>query len=386
LVWAPEGAPVDVGEAVSGDRERCTAILHAGAGPSLSTLAVTLDAWSEGPVRVEVLDLLGAPIVPAASLEVGEPLEFQLARAGEFFLVVQPEDPDVDANSYTLSLSCVANCEREYTRYPVVFLHGMFGTDSWLGLLEYWYEVLPTLEAQGFLAFTPTADGLEGVIPRSNQWKTELDAMVAAGVARRFHIIGHSQGGLDGRYVATHLDPEGRIFSLTTVATPHHGALIADIVDGALDLTPFDALLADAAIDAIVGFLGVEGPSFSAQMEDLSTEALEDFNRDVPDRPDIRYFSWSGRTCAVLDFSCQRDNNGEIVEAWMIPTHSITLAFQGENDGLVGVESAIWGEYLGVLSADHIDEIGQVADSDNPAFEHRDFYLTEVRRLRTIEP
>jgi hypothetical protein len=43
----------------------------------------------------------------------------------------------------------------------------------------------------------------------------------------------------------------------------------------------------------------------------------------------------------------------------------------------------IWGEHLGMLYADHFDEVGQIADLNLPIdpFDHRDFYRSEMERL-----
>ena len=47
-----------------------------------------------------------------------------------------------------------------------------------------------------------------------------------------FHLIAHSMGGLDSRFLITHLQPEedNRILSLTTIGSPHHGSPIADLI------------------------------------------------------------------------------------------------------------------------------------------------------------
>ena len=47
-----------------------------------------------------------------------------------------------------------------------------------------------------------------------------------------FHLIAHSMGGLDSRFLITHLQPDGdnRILSLTTIGSPHHGSPIADLI------------------------------------------------------------------------------------------------------------------------------------------------------------
>ena len=47
-----------------------------------------------------------------------------------------------------------------------------------------------------------------------------------------FHIIAHSMGGLDSRFLITHLQPEedNRVLSLTTIGSPHRGSPIADLI------------------------------------------------------------------------------------------------------------------------------------------------------------
>ena len=46
---------------------------------------------------------------------------------------------------------------------------------------------------------------------------------------REVNLVGHSMGGIDGRYLVTHIQPEGfTIRSLTTIATPHCGSPFAD--------------------------------------------------------------------------------------------------------------------------------------------------------------
>jgi triacylglycerol esterase/lipase EstA (alpha/beta hydrolase family) len=65
---------------------------------------------------------------------------------------------------------------------------------------------------------------------------------LAAQVAARFpngkvHIIAHSMAGLDARYLLSHnlqsLANPGRVASLSTVATPHCGSPVADLLVGA---------------------------------------------------------------------------------------------------------------------------------------------------------
>ena len=46
----------------------------------------------------------------------------------------------------------------------------------------------------------------------------------------KLNVVAHSMGGLDMRYAIAHLDIAEKIESLTTVATPHHGTYLADLV------------------------------------------------------------------------------------------------------------------------------------------------------------
>ena len=98
--------------------------------------------------------------------------------------------------------------------------------------------------------------------------------------------------------------------------------------------------------------------------------------------PRVAYFSWTGHTCGLVDVDCQRDWNGEIVTPLLAPTYRALQALgQEANDGLVGVEAAQWGAFLGELPADHLDEVGLLFGSDAKVFDHIAFFLSEAERL-----
>ena len=94
--------------------------------------------------------------------------------------------------------------------------------------------------------------------------------------------------------------------------------------------------------------------------------------------------AYAGRSCGALDLVCQLDNNGEIIDPLFAIVHGFLVLAVGDNDGLVPVDSAQWGDYQGVVPADHMDEVGQIADVFNPAFDHKDFFLGEIRRLAAL--
>lgn len=105
------------------------------------------------------------------------------------------------------------------------------------------------------------------------------------------------------------------------------------------------------------------------------------FNEAIPDVDGVYYASWAGHSCSALDWWCQADWSREVVEGVLAPTYAVVALFEGDNDGLVSVESATWGDFQGEMPADSMDEVGQIADVWNPAFDHRQFYLDEAARL-----
>jgi len=90
---------------------------------------------------------------------------------------------------------------------------------------------------------------------------------------------------------------------------------------------------------------------------ELTTECCARFNADVPDLPDVQYFS----------ISAARPRN----QILPLARHSYDLisALEGENDGLVSVRSSTWGRHLGVWQADHWQSINhhyRVARTEPP--------------------
>ena len=72
------------------------------------------------------------------------------------------------------------------------------------------------------------------------------------------------------------------------------------------------------------------------------------FNSLCPDRKDIRYFSFGASF---------KPTWGSVFRS----SHKIIESQEGENDGLVSVKSAIWGDYKGTIpDVNHLDIINWV--------------------------
>ena len=234
----------------------------------------------------------------------------------------------------------------------------------------------------GYASHTPFVDPFRPTPDRAAQWAAHIDALVASGAARRVNLIGHSQGGLDARYVAAALDPERRVRSVTTIGSPHRGAAVADVAFGVADASALGGAIVDAAVDQLAALYGDRGDQDSlAQLEQLTTESSAAFNDAILDRPDIPYASWAGHTCQLIDVLCIAAWDGEVVTPALSATHAVTALLQGDNDGLVSVESSKWGTYLGALPADHLDEVGLFPGTQAPGFDAAAFFQQEVERL-----
>jgi len=214
---------------------------------------------------------------------------------------------------------------------PIVLVHGLCGYDriSLFGhtLKDYFPGIRERLEAAGNRVLVPQLSFTRGVADRAAELKRFVERAVPDGGP--VHLIGHSMGGLDSRYMIAKLDMAARVKSLTTVGTPHRGTPFADWGVSKLRavLTPFFNLL---------------GLSHQAFL-DLTTAACARFNATVPDAPGVRYFAVAG--------VCEPKMMGP---QWWLP-HGIVSRAEGPNDGVVSVASATWGAHTEVWEGDHLN-------------------------------
>lgn len=252
---------------------------------------------------------------------------------------------------------------------PIVLMHGMAGFEA-IGPAEYFYRVAETVQADGYPVFTTVVDPFQTVEVRAAQAKAQIEAILEESGAARVHLVGHSQGGLDARYLVSSLGLGDRVATVTTIATPHRGTKLVDVALGA---APGDAAAALTALSS--AFLGIA----TGTEADLGTQLLElgrhhchdVFNPENPDDPRVRYYSVAGRTQPYLFVD---PLSVDVVDPLFLPAYWMTQALEGDNDGLVPVSSAQWGEYLGAVPADHLDEMGWFPEVPQPAFDHLAFY------------
>src|SRR5262249_9407981 len=165
---------------------------------------------------------------------------------------------------------------------------------------------------RGFCVLYPRVSPTGGVAIRAG----ELQEQITRWTNEPVNLIAHSMGGLDARYLITHLGMAYQVRSLTTISTPHRGTCVADwFIANFRQRIP---LL--IALEAL-GF-NVDG------FRDCRLAACQEFNASTPDMPGVKYFSYGGEVPAARLSPVLR-------RSWNMLT-----PVEGPNDGLVSVASA----------------------------------------------
>lgn len=242
----------------------------------------------------------------------------------------------------------------------VVFIRGMGGFQRIAGV-DYFYQVPQLYTALGARVLTPDSAPFNTIESRAAQLKARLDQTRGPLI-----LLAHSQGGLDARWLVSRMGYAQRVRALVTIATPHHGTQIADVVAGLLPPP------VEVAIDDLVKPLGWSAD----EIQELTTANMEQrFNPQVPDAPQVRYWSYSGQA-TPFGWGCHEG----VLHAALLAGWTVLDAFGQQNDGVVPERSAHWGEFQGTLTADHLAEVNQPLGVHR-GFDARAFYLGLLRRF-----
>lgn len=282
--------------------------------------------------------------------------------------------------------------------YPILLLHGMAGFEK-LSVgpvdVQYFSGVVEDLAAHGEDVTLTVAPPYETSEVRAAAIATQIDAVLKRTGKSKVNLIGHSQGGLDARVLAS---PNGlgyadRIASVTTIATPHRGTRVADLALGFIKYVP------QKTFDSVVGFVlnVVQRTAYDLQTDSnlraqvgLMSEKFmaESFNPKYVDSPNVVYTSYAGRTNKQTGIGpcddgvvANEPTKLDEVSAPLLPTTVYLYETEHEtNDGLVPVESAKWGTFQQCVPADHMKEVGIVMSQSS--FDHRQFMRDVVARVR----
>lgn len=273
------------------------------------------------------------------------------------------------------------------TKYPVVLSHGLswHGNDSTAPVTDGWYGITSSLSRSGTIVFEPDTSAFNSSTVRGEQLLKYLLELQAIYGYQKFNLIGHSQGGLDIRYVAS-VRPE-IVASVTAVSSPAHGSGFADaIVDLTSDHPIVVSLIAIGMTltgywrdpnDPQDGFGAVNtitskgALSFASEHPQGMPEKWCGEGQSIVD--DVRYYSFSGNKSFTNFF-----------DASDYQLAATGLLFGDQNDGLVGRCSSHLGKVIkDNYSWNHQDSVNQTNGligwgSASPV----EVYRTHVNRLK----
>lgn len=303
-------------------------------------------------------------------------------------------------------------------RLPIVLCHGLYGFDvrgPFLGLeYQYWSATLDVLRkkigAKVLVHGVPPTGSIE---ERAESLHRFLCRHPEAR-GQRLNFVAHSMGGLDARYLFSHIRPtEYTPASLTTLGTPHRGSPFMDWCNSniGVGLETIDSMLeavqpktvpddgpaprAPYSLKAPLLARGKEEPDSSKKRHMLSalTRTLQSmsssvsnyilsvldqpayamlstrymtrlFNPSTPNMPGIHYYSIAARARdmsvlhplwlpkLILDKAAAAGSCGADTDG----SRDALGTEESGNDGLVSVRSAQWGEFLGIMENwDHWD-------------------------------
>ena len=232
------------------------------------------------------------------------------------------------------------------TKYPLVLIHGAGFRD--LKWPVYWGRIPSVLEKEGAKIYYGLQDCWASIETNAEMIAKHIDEILLDSGSTKVNIIAHSKGGLDARMAATSFGCGEKIASITTIATPHHGS---KTIDKVFCIPRPVWNIAAFAVNNWIRIVGDKKPDFLKLCEGFTTESMRAFNENNPDVPGIYYQS----------FACVMSHPFSDIN--LSTANAIIKRIEGENDGLVSVESARWGENFSILRSNafrgisHLDAI-----------------------------
>ncbi|WP_028862980.1 esterase/lipase family protein [Psychromonas aquimarina] len=254
------------------------------------------------------------------------------------------------------------------TKYPLVFVHGIFGFNDIWGI-DYFYGIPQALRDEGAAVYLASLSPANSTELRGEQLRTYIQAVLAESGAEKVNIIGHSHGGPTARYVAS-VSPE-MVASVTSIGGVNWGSKFADLMRGIVTKDSVTEALIKQGLDLLAhAVTGIsEGellPEDSLAMTDaLTTPGSLIFNKKYPEgmpssycgqgqelaSNGVYYYSWSGAQPLT-----------HVADAVDYPLKLTSYSFDdGElNDGVVASCSAHLGRVIkDDYKMNHMDEVNQ---------------------------
>ncbi|PKL17306.1 MAG: alpha/beta hydrolase [Spirochaetae bacterium HGW-Spirochaetae-5] len=265
------------------------------------------------------------------------------------------------------------NCN---TRYPVILAHGMGAQAKIVNVVDYWWGIEDALEDEGADVYVTSVNGMDSTANKAASFKRQFLNILAITGKTKANIIGHSHGTIYTRYAISNLALSGKVASYTSLSGPHRGSSVADLM---FKMVPNQGWsIVGGALDIVYTFVfGDKNPNSLANGLEVTRSYMNNtFNPNCPNKSGIYYQSITSKIKYV-------SNSLVLQVPWLI-----CKAYEGDNDGLVSVNSAKWGTFRGVVEGaawaggvDHLNIVNQFFGI-TPGFDAPQFYIDIVADLK----
>lgn len=247
------------------------------------------------------------------------------------------------------------------TKYPLLLVHGIGFRD--LRYFNYWGRIPRELKRNGAVIYYGNQEALGTIAYNAQDIRRRILEIREETGAEKVNIIAHSKGGLDARCAVTTLGMSPYVASLTTMNTPHRGCRF---VDYACRLPESFYRFAAGCFDRTFARFGDKAPDFYTATHQFSTKASACFNEKTPNMPGVYYQSYTSKM------------KNPFSHLLLSIPYCMIYPLEGENDGLVSVESAKWGEFRGVFSNKRLRGISHGDIIDLKRQDYKDFDVVET--------
>lgn len=247
--------------------------------------------------------------------------------------------------------------------------------------LQYFRNIRTFLNLNGFPQIKNTNVEFAGTVDlRAEQLKAQVDDFLAQTGAEKVHIIAHSMGGLDARWMIVKKGMADKVASLTTIGTPHLGTVLADRIFGIGGVY---------LLNSLENLFGIELDGFN----DLMIKTCNSFNDELRDAE-------AKNAVVYLTYASYEHINKMFLP--LVLSWAIIRVFEETNDGLVPLSSQKWTDKLTAsdgttklitqkefpMPADHLNQVGWWDSNEavNPLLggswlEQRDEFESKIKEV-----
>lgn len=229
-------------------------------------------------------------------------------------------------------------------KYPVVLVHGIAIKEK--KYLRAFGWIAEKMREEGYEVYIANTDAFGSIESNAIQLKDHVLRILEKTGAEKVNLIGHSKGGLDSKEMIISLGMEDGVASLTTLCTPHKGSIIASkIWELPMPLKKLYAWCIDHFYKYVFGDKNPDSMTVCQELCHVD-EGLETvgFSNKVYCQSYSSTLK-SGKDCFIMALPMR-----------------IYKHFTGiDNDGMVSVESAKFGDYKGDCLSESISHL-QIID------------------------